>query len=343
MEYQIQNVKAENVDQSGAIMASDLKTQYPHGNSMGYLRVTAGYKDSSECKLITEGARYLVRFERGEQSFDVLVKRTVPGGAVDYFSFSGDFGLYRSTYGYVAMWIGNICSLSADFTDVKCYDDKGTNLGIQTNKGVEVTHYGDLEDYSQCLAVYYCEANDTFITLDDECAASKKKDGEASAQAGSYTIRDSVLKLDVGAGAEEFDYLYDFFTDKDGNKYVRLREWDVTFVSKRIGGETLKTVKVTAENGFKVGIPESPKREGYTFLNWVKQDGTEYDFTKVVTDATTLYAAWDGEENWLASTLLGKTDASGFVIAGICVVLVGGTVAGIVLLRKGNKKHAKKN
>lgn len=343
MEYQIQNVKAENVDQSGAIMASNLNTQYPHGNSMGYLKVTGGYKDSSECKLITEGARYLVRFERGEESFDVLVKRTVPSGAVDYFSFTGDFGKYRSTYGYVAMWIGNICSLTADFTDVKCYDDQGKNLGIQTNKGVEVTHYGDLEDYSQCLAVYYCEANDTFITLDDECAASKKKDGEASAQAGSYTIRDSVLKLDVGAGKEEFNYLYDFFTDKDGNKYVRLREWNVTFVSKRMGGETLKTVKVTAENGFKVGIPETPEREGHKFLKWVKNDGTEYDFTKVVTDATTLYALWDGEESWLVSALSKVRDFSTPIVAGACVILIGGTAAGIVLLRKGKKKHANEN
>ena len=339
MEYTVSNVKAENLDQSGALMTNDLKTQYPHGSNMGYLNYTP-HQESAECKLITEGAHYLVRFECGEKKFDVLVKRTLSNGAVDYFSFNHFAGAYSDTYGYVAMWIGNMCSLTADFTDVKCYDIEGNNLGIQTNKNVKVQHFGDLEDYSQCEAVYYCKENDTYIALENDCVASRRIDGEVTADMGSYSIRDSIMTLKIGNKTEEFDYLYEFFTDKDDNKYVRLREWNVTFKSKRIGGDVLETVQVTAENGFKVEVPEEPTRKGHTFVNWIEGDGQAYNFAEVVTEAKTLYASWDGEDSWLATGFFQENDMSRIIVAGICVIIVGITGIAIAFVRKKGK-HGK--
>ena len=76
---------------------------------------------------------------------------------------------------------------------MKAYGSKGKNLAIQTNQGVEITHYGDLEDYSQCEAVYYCEENNTFIALDDECKAIRRGDNEQVSVTGTYSIREAVL------------------------------------------------------------------------------------------------------------------------------------------------------
>lgn len=346
LEYTIRNVEAKDVDQSGAIMTNGPTDPYPHA-SVGYLNL-ASHKSTEECDIITEGAHYLVRFERGETGFEVLVKRTKTDGNVDYFTFPYYAGKYDKSYGYVMMWIGNMCSVSADFTNVKCYDENGNNLGIQTNNGsVQVEHFGDLEDYSQCEAVYYCKNTNTYISLENDCVASKRIDGEESAVHGTYSIADSVLSLTVGQETKKFDYLYEYFTDEEDNKYVRLREWKVTYVSRQHGGEVLDVVTVSAENGFKVLKPENPTREGHQFLSWVEGNGKEYDFDQVVTDAKTLYAKWDGDEEWTLTNFLeqkGITKANPVVIVASCVVIVGGTVAGIVLIRKGKgRKNAKQN
>lgn len=341
LEYTINNVEAEEVTQSGATMSNAPTDQYPHA-TVGYLNYSF-HDQTEDCKLITEGAKYLVRFERGEKNFDVLVKRTTAKGAVDYFTYSLYAGKYDNTYNYVNMWIGDMCSVTADFTDVKCYDEAGNNLGIQTNKGVKVFHSGDLEDYSQCTAVYYCKDNKTFIALEDENAASKRVDGDTSVEVGGYSIADSVLTLKVGGEAEKYEYLYDYFKSEDGMKYERLREVDVTYMSDRYNGTVVNVMTVSAENGFKVTAPENPTKDGKTFTGWIDGKGKSYDFDEVVTEAKSLYATWDGKDNWTLTGFLADKNITGanmVVVTGVCLVTVAGTVTGIILLRKGKKKHA---
>lgn len=342
LEYKVSNVEAKNVNQSGALMTSNPGTTYPHGGD-GYLNYSP-HNTKSPTKLLSEGASYLVRFERGEEKFDVLVKRTLADGTVDYFAFSEYAGKYQNNYGYVGMWIGEICSVTADFTEVKCYDAKGNNLGIRTNKGVNIKHFGNLEDYTQCEAVYYCKETDTFISLDDECNATRRLDGDKSANQGTYFIREAVMTLKIGEEEEQFKYYYNAFTDTEGNRYVRLKEYDVTFKSRFMGGDVIETVKVTAENGYKVTEPQVPSKEGRTFAYWQDSEGHKYDFDEVVMDSMELYAKWEGEQEWALTEVIGsKSNAMTIVIVAMTsIVLAGGTTAGIFYIRKGNRHDSKK-
>ena len=340
MEYTVKNVKAENVTQSGGVITKNPTAVYPFQGVSGQLNYTA-YKEAEECDMLTEGAHYLLRFERDADSFEVLVKRTL-NGKTDYIIHSNYYGVYSNNSRYVSVWFGEDCSLTADFEDVKCYDSKGKNLAIQTNKGAAITHYGKLEDYSACAAVYYCKANNTFITLDDECNAGRKVDGETESVMGTYYIREAVLTLNIGEEAQNFDYTYRALVDEDKNTYIRMKDSEVVLMTKAVDGEMIKTVSVTAADGYKLSQPDDPTREGQTFLYWVKGDGKEYNFEEVVTESMTLYAVWDGEEAYKETGIpVVKEDIRPVVIvAVICVLLVTVTVSGIVWLSR-RKKHEK--
>lgn len=344
LEYTIQNVKAEGVNQSGAIMTNAPTERYPFDGKNGSLYYSPHETDNPS-KLISEGARYLVRFERGEEKFDVLVKRTMPNGQEEYFAFSYYHGQYSKDLNYVAMWLGEACSLTADFVDVKCYDDEGNNLGIQTNKDVAIQHFGELEDYSRCEAVYYCKENNTFISLDDEKNASKYVNGEEVAVQGKYFIEKAVMELAVGEEKETFDYYYDSFVDQNGNRYHRLSESKVTFYSKLVGGQVVETVTVTAADGYKLKKINAPEEEGKTFLSWVDGKEQEYDFEQVVMGSMDLYATWSGDGLWELTSILG-TDSnvtSVVMVSAISVVFVGTTIGGVYFMnRRRSNGSAKK-
>ena len=339
LEYTVSNVKAQNVTQSGAEFTNAPTAYYPHTIGMGHLKFDFN-TDKEPAKLITEGASYLVRFERQKDTFNVLTKRTMPNGAVDYFTFAINEGSYNPDFGYVAMWIGQECDFSADFTNVKCYDGKGNNLGVQTNKGVIVTHYGDLEDYTQCAADYYCKENQTIITLNKECDASVKCVGETKGTSGVYSIREGILKLKVNNAEEEYSYAYEYIKDAEGNKYVRLRENSVTFVSKSIGGEVLSTEIVSAETGWKVAKPEDPTGGNGKFTGWVDGSNKEYDFNEIVTEAKILYATWDGDQEWeVLQSLINGSNWTLVITGVVCILLIGGTVtASILFIRRRSKR-----
>lgn len=343
LEYTIQNVKAEGVNQNGAIMTNAPTDVYPFAGQNGYLSYSP-HDAENPPKLISEGARYLVRMERGEDKFDVLVKRTMPNGEEEYFSFLYNAGEYKKELKYVAMWIGATCSLTADFVDVKCYDDEGNNLGIQTNQDVPIQHFGENEDYSRCEAVYYCRENNTFISLDDEKNASKRVDGDEIAVQGTYLIEQSIMKLTIGEEQENFDYYYDSFVDEDGNRYHRLSESKVTFYSKLVGGQALETVTVTAADGYKLEKPSNPEQEGKTFLNWIDGKEKEYDFDQVVMGSMDLYAAWDGEGLWELTSVLGTGSnvASALIVSAISVALIGGTISGVYFVNRRRSNGSEK-
>lgn len=338
MEYTISNVKASKVNQSGAIMSNAPTEGYPHARE-GMLNYST-YDEKQISPLVTEGAKYLFCFKRGKDKFDVLVKRTLPNGSVDYIAFPYNWGNYKQNLKYVSVWIGEMCSLTADFTDVKCYDKDGNNLGIQTNKGVKVTHYGELEDYSRCEAVYYCKENRTFLSLDDEKNASKYIDGEKKAEQGTYTIQDAVMTLSVGDEKETFDYYYNECVDKDGNCYERMKEYSVTYHSERLSGDVIEQVTVKAKDGFKASKPKTPTNKDKRFVTWVTGQNEEYDFDEVVTEAIDLYATWEGEDERAIAQLIKLNENMTPILVTIfaCVILVAGTVV-IIIKMKGRKKN----
>lgn len=341
LEYQVDNVEKKDITQSGVILTSSPTDVYPHGDGNGQL-IYSPHETTEECELLESGATYLYRFIKGTDGYEVLIKRTI-NGSTDYFSFPHEYGTFREENGYYAVWIGENCSVTADFTNVKCYDSLGNNLAIQTNQGVEITHYGDLEDYSECEAVYYCEANDTFITLDDACNASLIVDGEQNTVQGTYSIRETVLSLTINDNTETYDYVYSALTDKDGNRYIRLKDAKVTFMSSAVGGKKLDTVTITEEDGYKVTVPETPTKEGREFQGWKTADWTEYDFNSVVTKSMTLYASWDGDDYTETGVPEAAADMAPIIAGIISIILVVGAVAAIVIIRvKGGKRSGKK-
>ena len=333
-EYTVKNLNPEGVTQSGVINTTVPTGKYPHGVSRGLLKWNYSAKPE-DCMMLTEGASYVVRFEKKDGDFSTMIKRIVDGKE-DYISCTGLDGEFTDG-GYYALWFGEACKLSADFENVKCYDGDGNNLAIQTNQGIGILHHGNLEDYSECEAVYYCIKNDTFVSLDDECNASKWKDGDASAVAGTYYINASKLYLTTGNQTEEFDYVFESFTDASENKYLRLRDVKVTFVSGVMGGDKLEQVTVTSKDGYKVTEPAKPTKKNNTFKGWCLGDGTEYNFDSVVTESITLYAKWqDGNGNeYLATSNPNGLMATPVLVIGISSVIVLGTaVAGVMIVKR---------
>lgn len=338
MEYTVKNVKPVGVTQSGVIHTTVPSGTYPHGLGRGLLRYNS-HPTPEDCKMLTEGATYVVRFEKTEEDFSAMIKRIVDGKA-DYISCTGQDGEFLDA-GYFSLWFGEMCQLTADFVDVKCYDGDGKNLAIQINQSVGIKHYGNLEDYSECEAVYYCLANDTFISLDDDCSASKWVDGTESADVGTYYINDAKLYLTIGKNTEEFDYVFESFDDVDDNKYLRLREKNVRFVTGLVSGEEIEQVTVTAKDGYKLTQPTDPKMKNNTFKGWCLGDGTEYDFEAVVTEALTLYAKWeDGNGNeYLATEASGGIISTPVLVIGLSVIFIAASVAaGVFIVKKGRRK-----
>ena len=75
-------------------------------------------------------------------------------------------------------------------------------------------------------------------------------------------------------------------------KAPETKTYTVTFYSK--GGSTVATQ--TIEEGKTATEPKAPTRTGYTFKGWYTDNGKfvdKFDFTKPVTEDTTLYAKWE--------------------------------------------------
>lgn len=345
MSYTVQNVAKNICNQAGGILTTAPKNQFPHGDS-GILNYEVCENEKSP--LLTGGSHYLIRFDRNGGELKVAVKETTSSGTVQYFSFPIYYGTYNSDAQYFSLWFGESSSrmITADFVDFKCYDADGKNLAVQLNRDdVTIRHIGNLEDYSLCEGVYYAQENDTFLILDDECNMGRRVDEEGSDTVwGTYVVNEDKLTLTVEDAIEEFGYLYDFMTDQNGVKYIRLKDQKVRFVTGDQDNDY--TVAVTAEDGYKLPAPDAPELEGYTFQEWCLGDGSVYDFDSVVTESMTLYARYtdgDGHE-YLAMEESGQgISVHTVVIIVISVLLVAATAAVcVVLARKGGKNNGSK-
>jgi uncharacterized repeat protein (TIGR02543 family) len=138
----------------------------------------------------------------------------------------------------------------------------------------------------------------------------------------------------VGKDTEEFDYLYRFFTDKEGNKYRRIHTCKVIFDTG--GGSEVDTQIISADNGYKALQVSDPSWEGKRFEGWYTVDGTEFDFERIITESTTVYAKWS-DITYASNTV--PTDYLPYVAVGAgTVLLIAAIAAGFVILVRG-KKH----
>lgn len=347
LSYNVENVSKQSVAMNGFVACSAPTEVFPW--SKGVL----GYQDYpvGESPMLREGAHYLIRFEKTSDGVSANVKCTW-NGKDEYFGWIASMFMENYDYNslnYLGIFMGQGYEsfVSADFKNVRCYDEKGNNLGVQTNRPeLKIKHYGELEDYSLCEAVYYCKANQTFFFLEDESNIGKLTIGEDT-KWGTYSIDDDSREMIVNLDGAESKYLYKYtlFVDANENQYIRMKDNKVTFVT---GSETMEQM-ATAENTYRVSEPEKPTMKNSTFKEWCLGDGTAYDFESVVTEATTLYAKWvDGDGNeYLAVSA--DTDHANFSVSpmvvsiGVSIVLIAiATIVVVVIIRKGKTNENSK-
>lgn len=341
MSYAVKNVLSNKCRQAGGSCNTDPQAAAPHGKGiLNYM-----FCEETGSPLLHEGSQYLIRFDRNGGELKVTVKEKDSKGNVSYYGFPILYGTYLPESRFFSLWYGDDveCTVTADFSNFKCYDENGRNLAVQLNQeNISIRHIGNLEDYSLCEGVYYSIDKDTFIILDDECNIGRKVDEEGQdTDWGTYVIRDDVLQMNIEGSVEEYQYMYDYMTDKEDNRYIRLKDQKVRFVT---GDKEDTVTEVTAESGYKVAEPEKPEIKGYTFEGWCLGDGTVYDFDSVVTETTTLYAKYTDESGQEYITIDGPIrSVSVTKIAAITIssVLVAGTVVVCILMVKKGKKHEK--
>ena len=340
MSYTVKNVAAQIVDMniSGGILSTGPQRPDPQGEGI----INYEWCKERGVSMLHEGSHYLVRFDRNGGELLVTVKETAQDGTVSYYGYPVYWGTYRPESEYFSIYFG-VESMSGDFYDFKCYDESGRNLAVQINKDdVSIRHIGNWEDYSLCKGVYYSVGKDTLFILDDENNIGRQMNrSKDSAVWGSYVINDTTLTMNVDGEEETFDYLYDFMTDKDGEKYIRLKDQKVTFVVGDKEKKEEQTVKVNAKSGYKVAQPDNPSIKGYTFKEWCLSDGTAYDFENIVTESMTLYAKYtdgDGHEYLAVDGPVNQMPVSTIVTIAAGILLVALTIAVCIWIGKKGKK-----
>lgn len=341
IEYEVKDVK-NSLEQTGFIMSNSPTAMYPYDGNQGFMMFQNIY-DGSGGELAIPGAKYLIRFTKSGDGYEVRARYTLDGNN-HYVIFPNPIGTYNPKYGYASIWLGS-GNLSATFFNVKCYDGDGKNLGIQTNQeDVEIIHYGGWEDYSVCEAMYYCEENHTLITLNEDCSAMVQNLEDKNAEAGTFAIDGVALTLQTKEQVSNYKYSYIQMTDESNHTYVRLKEYKVKFVT---GTEDV-TQTANFENGYRIEMPENPTMKGNTFKGWYLGDGSEYQNSTITTKSQTVYAKWvdgDGNEYLATSAELedAKADMTPVIVGGICLAIVLATAAGMILvIKKGKKDEAVK-
>ena len=339
MEYTVKSVTSDKLSRNGTICTYEPTSIWPMGSWKYEDHAMENYKG---CRLLIPGTTYIIRYKIVNDVLNTLIKYQVNGEWVyhEYLQTSGTVG---PGCGFYCLWLGEgkDATVTAELVDFKCYDKDGKNLGVRTNNSATVKHQGGLEDYSKCLAGYYNAEKDSIIWLKEGQEANLVTGDDVAI--GTYVVDGTVLKITVGDQTQEYYYVYSHIKDSEGNKYIRLKDNTVSFVSGVVSGEKVKEVKVTVDTGYKVEEPETPVMEGNTFVAWCYSDGTEFDFNTVITSSITLYAKWsDGDGNtFLAVDGESKTvDNTGLIVGTVSLVLLTTTIIGCIVVARKKGKSA---
>lgn len=337
MEYTVKSVTLDKLTRNGTICTYQPTSIWPDGSWAYEDHDVENYKG---CRLLIPGVTYMIRYKIVDDQLNTFVKYKVDGEWV-YYEYSQKFGTVGPGNGFFCLWFGEggDSKVTAELVDFKCYDKNGKNLGVRTNNSAMVKHQGGLEDYSNCLAAYYNADKDSTIWLQEGQEANIVTGDDVAT--GTYVVDGTVLKITIGGTTQEYYYVYNHIKDSEGNKYIRLKDNTVSFVSGVVSGEEIEEVKVTSDTGYKVDEPEIPVMEGNTFVAWCYADGKAFDFDTVITNSITLYAKWkDGDGNTFLA-VVGESEAPDLmlpIVGSVSLLLLSVTILGcIVVVRKKGK------
>ncbi len=336
MEYQVESVNAKLL-QTGIILSEAPTDLYPFTN--GYMQYESTDKAGTG-RLLKQGAEYIIRMEKNVYGLSATVQCTYKGEK-EVFEFETSVGTYDKQDEYFSLWFSEATSLDFVLKNFKCYDSNNNNLGVQCNVPFSLEHVGELEDYTGCEAVYYCEENGSVIALYADQSMKYTEGGKT--RKGNYSVddkKDKIITLSYDEGKEIYEYYFRKFTDENGRVYKRLGTYVVSFET---GNDTVIEEQVlSAKTGYKVMKPAEPEMVGCTFKGWYTSDGVEFDFDAITTESTTLYAKWEGEQRENTAVKIAGVDINNNdnYLPIILAVLVLSISAGCsVLLMRGGKKN----
>lgn len=342
MTYTVEKGVKSDSTQFGIIATTDNKASYPY--------VDNGIIYCGEESLLDVGYTYVLRMERTDMGFEYQCAKLKDEEAIDIV-YEGTVGVADGAYTHYGIWIGGYGSSTGVLSHVRCYDADGNNLGLDSNyktadwwKGpLIITYTGELDDYSKAEAVYYSKEIDSFVILNAGKKAVKQNKGvdeQCTYKIDINEEQDTKLYLQFESGKEIYEYLYQQLADTEGNRYRRLKDSTVTFVT----GEDTFTEKAEAANGYRIEEPEKPIKKENKFKEWCLGDGTPFDFNTVVTESITLYAKWqdgDGNEYLAVESPVAPINYPMIIAITASALIAGGGVLGCMMIVR-RKKHDKK-
>ena len=337
MEYTVKSSDTK-LYQTGTILSDAPKSGYPYLN--GYMQFNAYSSDiekMTDGPLLQEGADYLIIFEKKQELYDVTVQQTL-NGKTNYHTFSMTYGQYDKELTYWSLWfaVAGEGRINAVLENFKCYDSNKNNLGVQYNSaGISIVHFGELEDYAGCEAVYCNEDDQSLYALYED--KTLKFTADKHTKDGTYRIEEDVLTIDVNGEKKDYDYLYQYFKDENDVTYHRLHSYKVAFETGT--DEQIETQIINAENGYMALRPNEPTMEDNKFEGWYTATGEKFDFDQIVTESITLYAKWNEVEY---TDVLVKNNTP-LVAIGIGVLVLGLAIvcSGMIIVR-GKKNDSGK-
>ena len=339
MEYKVTSGEYQ-LTQNGVSLSDEPTSDYPH--RYGGLNHISYPEAQTSIDLLEVGAEYRLLIERGVQNYHVVIQKTKDGKTETSWIY-WIAGIYDGDFPYVSLWLGAGGANRATFKleNFKIYDEEQNNLGVQCNVNAVIMNRGEPEDYAGCEAAYYCKETNNIMALYKEQILQFTAEGETVE--ARYRIKNNELTAYFADGNETYEYLYKRITDKDGNTYNRLYNYQVAFVT---GSDTkIETQNLSNTTGYFAMRPENPKLEDYEFEGWYTSDGTEFDFEKIVTESVTLYAKWsgDGGVTFMADdTTTEVTDLSYLWIGAGVVAFIAGLMVCVLFIRKGTKNEGNK-
>lgn len=341
MEYKVQSAKGTHAYQTGLILSNSPTAGYPYLD--GFMYYNTGLDPTIEQDvtkvdggpLLEPGAEYLIIFEKKADQLDVTAQKTVNGKST-YLTFEWTYGTYSQSANYFTLWFGEgeKFRVNTILTNFKCYDSNKNNLGIQTNRDSEIIHYGQLEDYAGCEAMYVCKSDNTLYALYED--QTLKYTENKTTQKGTYRVEESILTVNIEKQKKEYDFMYQYFKGKDKKVYRRLQSYKLKFDTGK--GSKVEEQILNADNGYMPMRPADPTLENNVFGGWFTSNGEEYNFDSIVTESITLYAKWLDTE-YVNANEKDVLDVMPYISIGVAVaILVACGAIGVRIMTKARRK-----
>lgn len=338
--YTVEKLNSNYATTSGVVATTRPHDAYP--SSYGSQLWGSTQRDIGGL-LFKEGYTFVFRFERTEKGFEYQALK-MKDDKVANINFTLGTSV-NDAFPFYGIWTGGTAddSVNAVLTHVRCYDENGNDLGVDTNALSKVKIYedGEVENYEDIKAGFYCKENDTLLVLHDNKVAYVES--ELLGKEVDYRLMyGTQLTLKYPEGKEIWHYTHMRVTDSHDNIYFRLQDAKATFIT----GEEKIVKEINADTRYRVEKPEDPTKKGDEFLGWYLGSEQEFDFDSYTTESVTLYAKWrdgDGHE-YLAVDSEGvnkwSIDFEPIIAIGASAVILAGLVVGYIILAK---RRGKKN